>query len=63
MDLGSIFSRCTIVFNEQECPLPNILRANSDFLLKSFEQDRSRTVSLTAPTLLTPIIAAVALGL
>ena len=63
MDLRNIFSRCTIVFNGQECPLPDILRANSDFLLKSLEQDKSRTVSLTAPTLLTPIIAAVALGL
>lgn len=63
MDLRSIADRCTIVFRGQECPLPRILRANSDFLLKSLEQDRSRTVNLTAPTLLMPIITAVAFGL
>lgn len=63
MDLRSIFSRCTIVFDRQECPLPNILSANSAFLLKSLEQEKSRTVSLTAQTLLMPIIASVAYGL
>ena len=63
MDLSSIVGRCTIVFNGQECPLPDILRANSDFLLKSLNQDRSRTVSLTVPTLLMQIVAIVTFGL
>lgn len=63
MDLKSILSQCTIVFDGQECPIPDILRANSDFLLESLEQDRSRTVSLVAPTLLMPIVTAVAFGL
>lgn len=63
MDLRNIAGRCTIVFHGQECPFPDILHANSDFLLKALEEDRSRTVSLTAPTLLMPIIAAVAFGL
>lgn len=63
MDLRSIFSQCTIVFDRQVCQLPNILSANSSFLLKSLEQEKSRTVSLTAQTLLMPIIASVAYGL
>ena len=48
MDLRSIFSQCTIVFDRQVCQLPNILSANSSFLLKSLEQEKSRTVSLRA---------------
>ena len=63
MDLKSIFSQCTVVFDGQECPLPSILHANADFLLQSLKHDRSRTVSLAAPTLLMPIVAAVAFGL
>lgn len=63
MDLKSILRQCSIVFDGQECPFPDILHANSDFLLQSLKQDRNRTVSLTAPTLLMPIVAVVAFGL
>ena len=63
MDLKNTFNQCTIVFDGQECPLDSLLRANADFLLQSINHDRSRTISLTLPTLLMPIVAAMAFGL
>lgn len=62
-EIKSVFSRCSIVINSIECPLPAILNDNANFLMDSLIEGRSRSVCYHAGTDYLTIVATFIMGL
>lgn len=62
-DLKTLFSRCTIMIGAQEVFIPEILKANNEFIIDALHGERSRLVCLHAGTNILPIVSIVICGL
>lgn len=62
-DIKIVFSRCSIIINSIECPLPPILYDNANFLMDTLTQERSRSVCYHAGTDFLTIVASIIMGL
>ena len=62
-EINAVFSRCSIIINSTECPLPPILNDNANFLMDSLMEERSRSVCYHAGTDFLTIVTTVIMGL
>lgn len=62
-EIKAVFSRCSIIINSTECPLPPILYDSANFFMDTLTQERSRTVCYHAGTDFLSIVASIIMGL
>lgn len=62
-EIKTVFSRCSIIIDSTECPLPPILNDNANFLMDILMEERSRSVCYHAGTDFLPIVTSVIMGL
>ena len=62
-EIKNVFSRCSIIIDSVECPLPAILNDNVNFFMDSLVEGRSRSVFYHAGTDFLNIVTTVIMGL
>ena len=61
--IKSAFTRCSIIYDSIECPLPPILNDNADFIMKMLINDHSRSISYQISNEFLPIVTLIIMGL